>query len=273
MPDVFLELNQSDQFDAIGVAAEALSRPPDLLEKDVWVVCALQTLYELTEAEHIIFKGGTSLSKAHGVIQRFSEDVDVTYDIREFASDLVETANSVLPPSNAQAQKWSKTIRSRLDNWISDTLLTHFQTSASSQGLALAFECTPSQELFIKYTPLYTGTGYVKPVVKLEFGARATGEPHAAIAISCDAKDALTTIEFPSATPMVMHAECTFWEKLTAVHVACMRQSFRNTTRFSRHWYDLVRLHAKGVARSALEDSNFALNPASGSSRTARGKS
>jgi Nucleotidyl transferase AbiEii toxin, Type IV TA system len=57
-------------------------RPAHLLEKDVWAVWALAALYQSALREHLVFKGGTSLSKAYGVIRRFSEDVDLTYDIR-----------------------------------------------------------------------------------------------------------------------------------------------------------------------------------------------
>jgi hypothetical protein len=89
MADVFLQLSAEDRRDALGVAADRSGRPTHLLEKDVWVVWALATLYAAPLGEHLVFKGGTSLSKAYHVIRRFSEDVDLTYDIRAIAPDLV----------------------------------------------------------------------------------------------------------------------------------------------------------------------------------------
>jgi hypothetical protein len=89
MADVFLQLSAEDRRDALGVAADRSGRPTHLLEKDVWVVWALATLYAAPLGEHLVFKGGTSLSKAYQVIRRFSEDVDLTYDIRAIAPDLV----------------------------------------------------------------------------------------------------------------------------------------------------------------------------------------
>ena len=55
----------------------------------MWVVWTLATLFGSDLGEHLVFKGGTSLSKAYHVIRRFSEDVDLTYDIRAIAPDLV----------------------------------------------------------------------------------------------------------------------------------------------------------------------------------------
>jgi predicted nucleotidyltransferase component of viral defense system len=86
MPDCFA-LSRADQREALLVAAERAGRPAHLLEKDIWVVWALEHLFDGPHAGHLVFKGGTSLSKAYGVIRRFSEDVDLTYDIRAIAPD------------------------------------------------------------------------------------------------------------------------------------------------------------------------------------------
>ena len=98
MPEYFT-LPREDQHEALLVAAERSGRPLHLLEKDVWVVWALQHLFTGPHAQHLVFKGGTSLSKAYGVIKRFSEDVDLTYDIRAIAPDLIEKADSPWPVS------------------------------------------------------------------------------------------------------------------------------------------------------------------------------
>lgn len=77
MADPFLHLPIEDRREALGVAADRSGRPAHLLEKDVWVVWALATFTGSALGEHLVFKGGTSLSKAYQVIQRFSEDVDL----------------------------------------------------------------------------------------------------------------------------------------------------------------------------------------------------
>ncbi|WP_210416091.1 nucleotidyl transferase AbiEii/AbiGii toxin family protein [Brevundimonas sp. SGAir0440] len=76
MSDVFLQLSAEDRIEALATAAAESGRPAHLLEKDVWVVWALRALFEAPLGEALVFKGGTSLSKAYDVIQRFSEDID-----------------------------------------------------------------------------------------------------------------------------------------------------------------------------------------------------
>ena len=88
--------------------------------------------------------------------------------------------------------------------------------------------------VFIDYAPLSIGTGYVAPAVMLEFGARSTGEPNEPRAIRCDAAAHLPGVEFPAATPQVMRAERTFWEKATAIHVFCAQGEFRGGDRYAQ---------------------------------------
>ena len=87
MADGFLALSPADRRDALEVAAARSGRAVHLLEKDVWVVWTLSVLFESDFADDLVFKGGTSLSKAYQAIGRFSEDVDLTYDIRVIAPD------------------------------------------------------------------------------------------------------------------------------------------------------------------------------------------
>ncbi|SGZ19450.1 nucleotidyl transferase AbiEii/AbiGii toxin family protein [Moritella viscosa] len=63
--------------EAIRAAANHLALPIEYVEKDYWVTYALKALSESTLSEDIVFKGGTSLSKAYSMISRFSEDVDI----------------------------------------------------------------------------------------------------------------------------------------------------------------------------------------------------
>jgi len=84
-------------------------RPLHLLDKDVWVVWILDVLFRAPFASHIVFKGGSSLSKAYQIIRRFSEDVDLTYDIRALAPDLVGGAAEPLPPNRSRRSVGRKT--------------------------------------------------------------------------------------------------------------------------------------------------------------------
>ena len=64
MPEDFFRLSPADQQDALAVAAQSSGRPIHLLEKDVHVVWALKSLFMSRLGDDLVFKGGTSLSKA-----------------------------------------------------------------------------------------------------------------------------------------------------------------------------------------------------------------
>jgi len=103
MADSWFSLSQGDQAEALEYAAARTGRPAHLLEKDIWVVWTLSAIYDSDLSEKLTFKGGTSLSKVYRVIDRFSEDVDLTYDIRELASDLLKNGNPI--PATASQEK------------------------------------------------------------------------------------------------------------------------------------------------------------------------
>ena len=253
----FFQLAAAERLEALDAAASASGRPPHLLEKDIWVVWSLRHLFAGPFADHLVFKGGTSLSKAYGVIRRFSEDVDLTYDIRALAGDLVGNADVPLPSSKSQEKKWSKEIRARLSDWIAVEIVPRLKRDLERQGLT-ATARADGDKAFIDYMPLVIRSGYVAPAVRLEFGARSTGEPCEPRPIRCDAAAYLRGVEFPIATPQVMRAERTFWEKATAIHVFCAQGEFRGADRFARHWHDLTRLDAAGFADAAIADKPLA---------------
>lgn len=253
----FFQLSIAERLDALNAVADISGLPPHLLEKDIWVVWSLHQLFTGPYAENLVFKGGTSLSKAYGVIRRFSEDVDLTYDIRAIAGDLVGDSDVPLPATKSQEKKWSKEIRARLSDWVATEIVPRIKQSLEQNGLPAKVRAE-GDKVFIDYAPLVTGTGYVSPAVMLEFGARSTGEPSESRAIRCDAAEYLEAVTFPTATPEVMRPERTFWEKATAIHVFCAQGAFRGGDRFARHWHDVTHLDAAGFADAAIADSGLA---------------
>jgi len=257
MPETwFPSLSADDRRYALRIAAARCERRPYLLEKDIWVVQALSILFSAPFANDLVFKGGTSLSKAYDVVRRFSEDIDITYDIRAFAPEFASDDEEPIPPTRSQEQRWTRTIRARLAEWTKEDALPVIQERLIASGWDAEVRAD-ADRILIGYTPLFDGYGFVKPEVKLEFGARSTGEPWKQRAVVCDASLHLPDLEFPAASPSVMLAERTFWEKATAMHVFCKRERGRGD-RLSRHWHDLVRLDDGGYADTALADRKLA---------------
>lgn len=77
----------------------------------------LDALYRSTLGTTLTFKGGTSLSKAYRLIDRLSEDIDLIYDIRALASDLLHDGNPI-PLTASQEKRISAAVRARLPGWI-----------------------------------------------------------------------------------------------------------------------------------------------------------
>lgn len=256
MAERYLELASVDRREVLDVAASASGRPAFLLEKDVWVVWSLETLFAGPLGAPLVFKGGTSLSKAYGAIRRFSEDVDLSYDIRALAPELVSDHPDALPPNRSQEKRWTKAVDRALNAWVRDvaapTLAQALQVVEPDGEVAVK-----GGDVVIRYAALQEGTNYVRPEVKLEFGGRATGEPSTPMEVRCDAADHVRGVEFPTAKPRVLQAERTFWEKATAAHVFCVQGRVRGDG-FARHWHDLVRLDDVGVVASALASRSLA---------------
>lgn len=202
MPESFFELSHKDQREALEYVRAETGRPAHLLEKDIWVVWALRALFDATIGADLTFKGGTSLSKVYKVIDRFSEDIDLTYDIRKLNPDLTGESGE-LPRSRSQAGKWTKVVRSRLPEWITTNIQLVIETALSKEGLEAQLEQggKDNDKLMLHYPALTKGTGYIAPVVTLEFGGRATGEPHEIHSVECDIATHLSDIEFPTASP------------------------------------------------------------------------
>lgn len=249
----YFSLSDKDKIDALETAASKLGRPADLLEKDIWVVWSLNALFDSALGESLVFKGGTSLSKVYKAIDRFSEDVDVTYDIRKIIPDLITDPEKPYPPNRSQAKKWTEAVQGRLSGWIKDEVVPLLEGKITDDGVGAKLRLE-EDELYLEYEAVRSGTGYIRPTVLLEFGARSTGEPARRHQIECDLSEAVEGLILPEAEPRVMDAERTFWEKATAIHAYCLRGAFRGGDRYARHWYDLDCLDRIGVADRALQD-------------------
>ena len=272
MAESWFSLSPDDQREALEVAAAASGWPAYLLEKDIWLVWALQSLGADEQLlASLTFKGGTSLSKAHGLIERFSEDVDLTLNIKHLwpEADLSPAANPT------QAQKRRKDADRKLKQWVKEIPLPLLQRAVAAAGVPVDLSLKAADPdrrqpptLVLSYQPLIQvpdgSFGYVRPTVLLEFNAHCTGEPHAAMAVTCEAATHLTMLAFPDANPLVMDPKRTFLEKAAAVHVACRKGSWGSGEgdRYSRHWYDLDRLASAGIAEAAMRDQALAMEVA-----------
>lgn len=234
------------------MAAAQTGRDPAILEKDIWVVWTLAWIGRSPWADDLVFKGGTSLSKVHRVIDRFSEDIDLTYDIRRLVKGTPQGNPDPLPVSRSQAGKWTDEARDSLRDWLGNRLVPALQGAAEGVGTRVDRE---GEDVLLHYQTVLEGAPtYLRTAVKLEFGGRATGEPADYAIVACDLAGAAPEgIVLPQARIRTMSSARTFWEKVTAMHVHC-GQTRPPAERFARHWFDVACLHRAGLASAALAD-------------------
>ena len=232
-----------------------------LIEKDFWVCWTLRRLFEVIGFRpHLIFKGGTSLSKVYKVIDRFSEDVDLSLSRRDlgFADDH--------DPEQAGISK--KEAKRRLDALISACVTTvreklvpeihqDFASVLGPHGWSVELDPGDSQTVLFAY-PLSDVSGelsYVRPVIRLEMGARSDDWPAADAQIRPYAAEVFPDVfSAPVARVRTLAVERAFWEKATLLHAEAHRPPDKaDRERHARHYYDLARLAEQAVAATALE--------------------
>lgn len=237
MAEQFFSLSRKDQAELISVLSPALGMRSDLVEKDIWVCWALEKLFAMPERKSMAFKGGTSLSKVYKVIERFSEDIDITIDYRDFVE---ETTGD---ESRTKLSRLSETLKTELSKYANQKIKPHIE-----QELAQGFEGNPcrveldesGEKFFIHYPSAFENDKYVEPKVLLEFGVRNVTIPKEPHTVKTYISEVADDISFPEANVDVLAVLRTYWEKATLAHVEHHRSEVKiSAERLSRHWYDL----------------------------------
>jgi hypothetical protein len=256
--DSYLSLTPRERLELLDAASQQRGLAPAILEKDYWVCKTLDALFALPElGSHLVFKGGTSLSKVYGLIDRFSEDVDVSFH-REFLGFGVEH-----DPEAATGKEQARRIEAlqqACKDCIRDSLMPRLQESMASllggtQGWNLEIDPLDAQTLLFHFPPAGgPGLAYIAPAVRIELGARSDHWPSEDHGIRSYLGE---TFDLPmgNATVRSLAAERTFWEKATLLHAEAHRAADKPMpARYARHYHDLARMAATPVAERALAD-------------------
>lgn len=241
-------------------------KAPIMIEKDFWVCWTLKQIFSIPEiSSHITFKGGTSLSKCYKIINRFSEDCDLTLN-KEFLG-ITEDAEGISKKSRKQREKSIKALidaaKNKVAKHIKPVLTTKFKTELASyfnedEWRIETDPCDDQNLLFYYPSALKIKTNeYVQSIVKLEFGARGDNSPNESKNISPFVYSLLTEIftNVPSIPVHTLTAMRTFWEKVTLLHAEYHRKPDKpSLSRMFRHYYDIVMLDRHGITSRALDD-------------------
>lgn len=256
VPESYFSLKISDQKDILQTAADELGRTPAVLEKDIWVCWGLEALFAMPDAHPMAFKGGTSLSKVYGVINRFSEDIDITLDYRAFGD---ETDPFAVGISSNQIRKFSDRLKGYVNNYAVHQVIPYLEEQLIQLPTAGQHEVRVDdngEKIWVSYpSAVESGDEYLKTEILIELGGRNIIDPNEVHNITADVTAVTQDVEYPACEITVLSPERTFWEKATLVHVECNRGALKeNADRLSRHWYDLTMLAAHGIGKSAAQN-------------------
>lgn len=262
----WIDLSVDEREAALATVAERLGIDTLSVEKDWWVTAVLCALFRTSFAPYLLFKGGTSLSKGWGLINRFSEDIDISIGREWFKEQ-----------GYAFAVGANKTQRERLRKRSREVVQTQLAEELKEQLTALgisAVEIVPETTqfrngvpvpidsdkdpsvLYVKYHSLIAGfqPDYIFPVVKIEVSCLSLKEPFAPRPITSLFHETFSDIdEEIGCTINTVSPERTFLEKAFLLSEEFQKTQPR-TRRMSRHYYDLEKLMDTEFGRNALHN-------------------
>ncbi len=254
-----------ERLDLFLATANRLGAPVGNIEKDFWVCWTLDALYQRLPADgpRLLFKGGTSLSKAHGLIQRFSEDIDITV----FRDDLGEAANveELEALSGKKRRARLDAIRNACRAYVGGPLQQRLSDLladvTNGAGRIEADALDPDGQTLLVWYPTSEERDdvYVRPAVRIESGAKSALDPNRPMAIRPYIADETPGLDLTVHDVTTIEPGRTFWDKIVIAHG--LRRWFERRgelrqegQRVSRHYYDLHQLMASDAGRAALAD-------------------
>lgn len=233
--------------------------PAFVVEKDWWVCIVLKAVFQSQYANSIIFKGGTSLSKAYQIIERFSEDIDLIIDRHLLGFDELDTKSKI------------KKLRKASGGFVINEFRNELITQLQSLGIPGEFyeikynehvdDTSDPNTLEIYYhsvTPV--NNAYIQKRVLLELGARSLTEPSERRPVVSFLDEQFNNLSFamPAFDVQVVVPSRTFIEKMLLLHEEFSKPIGKiRTDRLTRHLYDLEKLMDTIYGAAAFADNEL----------------
>lgn len=244
----FLNYTVAEQRLFITEAAAKRGISSVIIEKDFWVCFVLDKLFQSPYGDYMTFKGGTSLSKVYKIIDRFSEDIDLT-----LGKDFINSFGNATSVAPGKISKQCKKV-------IKERLLPDIQEMLNNYGTCVLDPNEDQTILFSYKSCLEQGAhDYILKNVKIELGARGQREPNSRQVITPYIAEILPQVFEngpPAITVTALSAERTFWEKATILHsIAHQPEERKLQPRMCRHYHDLYAISQHtNILDAALAD-------------------
>lgn len=251
---IFYKTDKAEKVAVFNAIATQKGMKPFAVEKDWWVSRTLEIIFQMEIAKHLVFKGGTSLSKAWNLINRFSEDIDLAID-KDFFGFTGELGKN-------QRDKLRKTA----GLYTTGTFFKELQAAFIKRGFVdLDFKIIEAKDsdqdprvLEIYYPNVINSSSeYVLPRVQIEVSCRSLREPFSVKKFGALVDEVYADKDFvePLFEVPTVNPERTFLEKVFLLHEEFHRPEEKmRVDRLSRHLYDIYHLTNAGIAEKAIND-------------------
>ena len=245
-----------DEIDAVIVNTAAKKGVASaIVEKDLWVSVTLDYLFHHCPwKDRVAFKGGTCLSKVYGLIERFSEDIDLILDWRVLGYGIDEPWEE---RSNTKQEAFIADSRQRLFAFLANEFLPEFKRGMGAllgKKINAYIEEDDLGTVHFAYPSSFSDKAIVK-TIRLEIGVLGSWLPlQRAVIKPFIAEEYPYILSYGEVALLATTPERTFWEKATILHQEAFRpEGSKVPDRYSRHYYDLYMMSRGGVKDSALE--------------------
>lgn len=252
-------------------AARRLGTSERYIEKDFWVCWTLDALFNDRPAgePRLLFKGGTSLSKAFGLISRFSEDIDITVFRDDLGDDAsIEAMEAMSGKARARQldairEHCSAYITGPLQEWLAGQFalaLSAAKIRDEAAKVVVDAKDPDRQTLLLWYPSLFGDRDtYVSPAVRIESGAKSALDPHMSATVVPYVAEELGDAAFAVSNITTVSPQRTFWDKVVILHGLTQWFDRRGVLRqegqrITRHYYDVYRLLEDAMGKQALGD-------------------
>lgn len=226
-----------------------------VIEKDYWVSYVLDYLFSQNKWKDVFtFKGGTSLSKCFGLIERFSEDIDLILDWRLLGYAKDEPWEK---RSKTKQDKFNKEINEKTEAFLKYVFLKALEQDFNEllkSDFRFYIDEEDPQSIQFEYPRIFS-SDYLTQSVKLEIGSLAAWTPAVEAQIEPIIAQAYPNVFKEKAGIRTVSPERTFWEKATILHHEANRPMDSNMPhRYARHYYDIYKMANSPVKKMALSD-------------------
>lgn len=252
MDKVACQFTQAERAELFEATATKMKVTPIVVEKDFWVCWILKRIFASESLkDHMVFKGGTSLSKAYHLIERFSEDIDLILDWTLLGYDANQPN---IEKTKTQQDKFNKRMVVESSEYIRDHLISDIQALLEGADCIAEMAEDDADQCTINVSyPVSFPDAYIRPVVRLEIGPLAKWIPSDWRKIKPYAYEYFPGVfEEGEVEIFTIDAKRTFWEKATILHQEAYDDRIK--ARYSRHYYDLYKLGKSRHGESALQD-------------------